>query len=207
MNGFGALPLPSAICVQAPAGSDGLIGVQNVVGFALFGEFVAVLDQQPVGALAAVAVMAHPHQYPTAMQLVAIQREFQVALLEALFRIVGFPITAVPKLHGAAAILAFGNGAFEIAVVERMILDLDRQPLVVGIQRWAFGDRPGLEHAVEFQPEIIMQSGRIVLLDHEAALFRRFYGDVAAGFGGLVEITLFPVGRESFQGHDRTRYA
>ena len=45
------------------------------------------------------------------------------------------PVAAVPQLHRAAAILAFRNGPFEVAVIERMVLDLDRQPLVVRIER------------------------------------------------------------------------
>jgi hypothetical protein len=90
-----------------------------------------VLDQEPVGALAAVAVAFHPHQHPTAVQLVAVQREFQVALLEAAIGIIGFPDAAIPQHDGAAAILVVRDGAFEIAVVQRVILDLDREPLVV----------------------------------------------------------------------------
>ena len=64
------------------------------------------------------------------MQLLAVQVEFQIALLEAAIGIVGFPIAAIPELHGAAAILVVGNRAFEIAVIQRMVLDLDREPLV-----------------------------------------------------------------------------
>ncbi|MGY3587190.1 hypothetical protein ACVIF9_005867 [Bradyrhizobium sp. USDA 4350] len=115
-----------------------------------------MLDQQPVGALAAEAVVLHPHQHPAAVQLVTVQRELQVALLEAALGIVGFPGAAIPELHRAAAILVFRNGAFEVAIVERMILDLDRQPLVMRVERGPARHRPGLEDAVKLQPEIIM---------------------------------------------------
>ena len=98
------------------------------------------------------------------------QGEFQVALLEAALGIVGLPGAAIPELHGAAAILAVGNSAFEIAVIERVILDLDRQPLVVRIDRGTARHRPGLEDAVELEPEIVMQPRRVVLLDHESPL-------------------------------------
>ncbi len=154
-----------------PTRSDGLIGIENAVGAAFPREIVAMLDEKPVGALAAVAVVAHPDQHPASMQLLAMQRELQIALLESPFRIVGFPIAAVPELHRAAAILPLGDGAFEIAVIQRMIFHLDRQPLVVGIERGAARHRPRLEHAVKLQPEVIMQPGRIVLLNHEAPLF------------------------------------
>ena len=117
---------------RSPRGHGAII-LQEVVGLAFSGVFVAVLDQEPVGALAAVAVAPHPHQNPAALQLVAVQGELQVALLEAALGVIGFPGAAIPQHDGAAAILAFGNGAFEITVIERVILDLDRQPLVVRI--------------------------------------------------------------------------
>ncbi len=185
---------------HAASRGDGFILVQDVVGLALFGVLIVVLDQEPVGALAACAVVAHPHQHPAAMQLVAMQGEFQVAFLEALFGIVGFPITTVPELHGAAAILALRNRAFEIAVVERMVLDLDRQPLVVRIERGPPGHGPGLEDAVEFEPQIVMQARRIVLLDHEPALLRRLDRRLAAGLGGLLEIAFFSGRSRVFSG-------
>ena len=75
------------------------------------------------------------HQHPAAMELLAVQREFQVALFKTLFGIVAVPGAAIPELHGAAAVLALRDVAFEIAVIERVILDLDRQPLVVGVER------------------------------------------------------------------------
>ena len=76
------------------------------------------------------------------MQLVAVQGEFQVALLEAALGIIGFPGAAIPQHDGAAAILIFRNGAFEIAVIERMVLDLDRESLVVRVERRATRHRP-----------------------------------------------------------------
>ena len=185
------------------ARGDGAILVENIVGLAFFGELVAVLDQQPVGALAAAAVVAHAHQHPTAVQLLAIQRELQVALLEAGLGSVGFPVAAVPQLHRAAAILSLGNGAFEIAVIERMILDFHREPLVVRIERGPAGDRPGFEHAVEFEPEIVVQPGRGVLLDHEATPLRGRDLDFARRLRGLLEVPLLPIDGEVTQRHDQ----
>ena len=76
------------------------------------------------------------------MQLLAIEGEFQIALLEAALGILAIPIAAIPQHDGAAAIFAFRNRAFEIAVVERMVLHLDREPLVVRIKRWPLGHGP-----------------------------------------------------------------
>jgi hypothetical protein len=84
----------------------------------------------------------------------------------------------------------------EVAIVERMILDLHREPPVVGIERWSLGDRPGLEHAVELKPEVVMQPPRVVLLDDEAPALGRNDPVVATGLGGLGEVPFSPVFRE-----------
>ena len=121
--------------LQGAARGDRLGILQKRVLVALVGELVAMLDQQPVGALAAaastlLAVPFHAHQHPAAMQALAFEDELEVALLQAFMRIaLRRPVAAVPQLHRAAAILAFRNGALEVAVVERMVLDLDRQAL------------------------------------------------------------------------------
>src|SRR4029077_14799791 len=140
---------------------DRSIVIKNIVVVAFPRIFVTMFDQEPIGALSAVAVVAYAHQHPAAMQLVAVQREFKVALLEPLLRIVGFPITAVPELYGAATILALGDGAFEIAVIERMVFPFNREPLVARIERGPPRDRPGFEDAVELEPEIVMQARRV----------------------------------------------
>ncbi len=107
-----------------------------------------MLDQEPVGPFSSGAVVAHADQHPAAVQLVAVQREFQIALLVSPLRILGFPIAAVPELHRTAAILPLRNGAFEITVIQRMVFDFDRESLVVRIERGAPGHCPGLEDAV-----------------------------------------------------------
>lgn len=110
-----------------------------------------MLDQQPIGALAALAIVAHAHKHEAAVQALAFEGELEVALGKRLFRALlslRLPIAAIPQHDRAAAILAFRNRAFEVAIIERMILDLDGQALVVRIERWTFGDSPALEHAV-----------------------------------------------------------
>src|SRR4051794_13327150 len=110
------------------------------------------LDQQPVGALAPLAIMAQPHKHPTALQLLAGQCKFELALAQRLGRIpVRSPEATVPQHNRAAAVLAFGDRAFEIAVVEGMVLGLDRKALVLGVERKALGHSPRLEDAIEFE--------------------------------------------------------
>jgi hypothetical protein len=42
--------------------------------------------------------------------------------------------------------------------------------LVGGVQAWALGDGPAFQDAVEFEPEIVVETGRIVFLDDEGRL-------------------------------------
>ena len=128
--------------LQAAARCDGLVP-QQLFLVALMGEFVAMLDQQPVGSLAAEAVAAHAHQHPAAAQALTFQGEFELALFQSFVGIaLGDPIAAVPQLDRAAAILTFGDRPLEVAIIQRVVLDLDRQPLVVRIERGTLGHRP-----------------------------------------------------------------
>lgn len=130
-----------------------------------------VFDEQPICPVAAVAIIAHAHQHEAAVQAFAFQGELEVTLGEGLlgalisFR---FPIAPIPEHDRPTAILTFRNGAFEVAIVERMILDLNCQPLVVRVERRAFGDRPGFEDAIQLEPQVIVQPGGIMFLDDEA---------------------------------------
>jgi hypothetical protein len=146
-----------------------------------------------MGSLAPEAVAAHAHQHPTAVQLAAFQRELKIAALEGVLRrLVAFrrPIAAVPEHHRAAAIFALGDGAFEIAVVQRMIFDFHRETFVGRIDRGAARHRPGLEHAVPFQAQIVVQLPCRVLLHDEAQSRGGRYPMFAGGLGGFREIAL-----------------
>src|ERR1039458_5605797 len=100
-----------------------------MIGIAAFRVLVAMLDQEPISAPAAIAVMLHPYQHPFALQLLAKQCKFKVAVGETFSGVIGKPVTAVPNFHCAATILTLRNRAFEITVIERMILDFNRKPL------------------------------------------------------------------------------
>jgi hypothetical protein len=47
---------------------------------------------------------------------------------------------------------------------------MDSKPFVGRIEPRAFGDHPALKRAVEFEPEVVMQTGRVLLLDQIAQL-------------------------------------
>ncbi len=192
---------------QLAARGDGAVLGQNLVGIARPGAIVVMFDQQPVGALAAEAVALHAYQNPAAAEPLSGENEFEIAFLQRFFgRRIAFrsPKAAIPQHHRAAAILALGNRALEIAIVERVILHLDGETLVVGIERGTARHRPGFEHAVEFQAEIVMQAGGGVLLDHIAAMLGLGDARRAAGLGRLLEVALGPVFGELLGCHARS---
>ena len=77
----------------------------------------------------------------------------------------------INRTVGAAAIFALGDRPFEVAIFQRVVLDLDSEALVVRIERGPPRHRPGFEHAVEFEAEVVMQPRSVVFLDHEPPLF------------------------------------
>ena len=99
------------------------------------------------------------------------------------------------------AVLAFRDRPFEIAIVERVILDLDGQSFVVRVDGGAARDRPGFEHAVKLEPEIVMQPCGIVFLDHETAAGGPSGRSLAARLQGFLKIALGAVGRKLTLGH------
>ena len=152
-----------------------------------------MLDQKPVVAVAALAVVAHAHDHPTALQLFARERELQLALAQRPLRIatvLGSPEAAVPEHDGAATVLALRDRALEVAVVERVVLDLHGEAPVTGVERWPFGDGPGLEDPVHLQAEIVMQPGCGMLLDDKTRVFSRLDGGLPLGSAVFVKSRL-----------------
>src|ERR1700722_15417799 len=111
---------------------------------------------------------------PSPFELLAIEPEVQAALAIILVRIaLRIPAAAIPDHDGTAAILTLRDRAFERIVLDRMVLDMDRQALFAGDQARPAGHRPALHHPIELEPKIIVQPAGGVLLD-----------DVAAAHGG-----------------------
>src|SRR5580698_2037075 len=162
---------------------------------------VAMFDQQPVVALAAIPIIAHSHQDPAAVQSLAVEREFQISALERRLRILtpfGDPEPPIPQLHRTAAVLALGDGALKVPIVEWMIFDLDSLPFIGWIDRRPARHRPRFEHPVEFEPQIVVQPARGVFLYDEAQLPRRRHGLLTARLRGLGEVALLTIFGEKF---------
>ena len=127
------------------------------------------LDQEPVLLL---LVAMHADEIPIAFQAVAMQSKREVAFFQPRARIaLRFPGTLIPEHDGAAAILALRYRALKTAVGKRMILGPDSQAFVGGIETGSLRDGPAQEDAIQFEPEVIMQAGRIMLLDQIRQLF------------------------------------
>src|SRR5439155_18826125 len=111
------------------------------------GKFVGDLLEHPRFApFAGARVEAKEH--PFALHPLALEREVEMTLLDRLARVltrVGDPAALVPQHHGSAAVFAFGDGALESAVIERVVLDMHREALFIGIEAWSLRHGPALE--------------------------------------------------------------
>ena len=92
---------------------------------------VAMFDEEPVVSIAPIAfsILAHTNQHPAALQLRPRENELQISFPEGTLGIASIlrsPEAPVPKHDGAAAVLALRDGAFEISIVERVVLNLNR---------------------------------------------------------------------------------
>src|SRR5262245_51176808 len=88
----------------------------------------------------------------------------------------GLPGAAVPDHYGAATILAWRDDAFKVRVVQWMVFDLDGQRFGLGIGGRAFGNGPTLQHAAQFEAEVVMQVAGGVLLHDKQPLASRALG-------------------------------
>lgn len=159
------------------------------------------LDQEPLGLLAA---QVGADQVPTPGEFLAIQGEAEMALFQALARIVQRrPGASVPDDDIAGAVVPLGDAAFEIGIVQRMVLNLHREPLHRRVEARPLGHRPALQGAIQLQAEVVVQAAGVVLLDAIAeqpgAVLARL---AAAGLRGLAEIALAGVlGERLAAGH------
>ena len=128
---------------------------------------VALFDEQP---LVAFAAALHEDQGEIAVQLLAVEAELQVAARQLALGVAvaqQLERAAVPQHHAARAVVAGGDGALEIAVFDGVVLHMRRQVIHRRVERGPLRNGPGFQHAVDFQPEIVMQPGGVVPLHTE----------------------------------------
>src|SRR5438874_409873 len=112
-----------------------------------------------------------------AAQLFAVQDDVKAAFLQPIqdglfgpgaVRRAGSVISAfVPKHHRPGPVIAFGDDALELPVVERMVLNHHGQALVGGVDRWPFWNSPALERPCGFEAKIVMKVRCLMLLNCE----------------------------------------
>ena len=127
---------------------------------------IARLDQQPVAPGLVPATGAH--EPPPAVELLAVEPEREPALRErARCILVGGPRALVPQHDLAGTVLPGGNNPFEVAVLERMVLDLDGEPLLRRVERRPLRHRPATQRTIQLEAEVVVQAGGGVALDEE----------------------------------------
>src|SRR5436189_5043022 len=95
---LGAPPLARSDVFHAAAGRDRAIPGEDVFRIALLLIAIVTLDEEPVRALAVLAVMAQTNEHPAALQLLAGEGELELALAQRLGGVpVRCPEAAVPQ--------------------------------------------------------------------------------------------------------------
>jgi hypothetical protein len=126
------------------------------------------------------------NERPGAVEPLAVQPDGEAAvflLLQQLVRAV------VPDLDRAGAVVPLRDLALERRVFERVVLDVDGEVLLAGLERHAFRHGPGGEYAVALEAEVVVEPARIVPL-HDEDRRLRLPPRTAKGFRGLLAISL-----------------
>ncbi len=152
--------------------APGLHGLGVLGGDVVAGVLGAIqcLETQPL-----VLAPSHPRadEVPAALELLAVELHHQVALLALLMglagrhRVVG---ALVPEQRVPAAILLVRDAALEAGVGQGVVLGLHREPLRLRIIAGALGEGPTRQGAVDLQPQVIVQPGRVMLVHDEEGL-------------------------------------
>jgi hypothetical protein len=115
-----------------------------------------------------------------------------VTLFESLVGVEAWlPPPAIPHNHCAAAILALGDVPLEVEILHRVVFGANGKALFTHDQARPLGDGPAFQRAAVFEPQIIMHTPRIVLLDNELPAFT--LAAFGLGFGGPAKIALLRV--------------
>jgi hypothetical protein len=80
-----------------------------------------------------------------------------------------YPTAPVPHYHRTSPVVSLRNEPLEVPVLQGMILDENRQPLIRHVVRGTLRNSPGAEYPIHFEPQIEVQVPGGVLVDHEQA--------------------------------------
>ncbi len=122
------------------------------------------------------ALLPRPDEHEHAAELLPEQLGMDVPVRDRGERVLGLvqlPGAAVPHDHVAAAVLPARDDALEVEVVDRVVLDVDREVAGLGIQGRTLRHGPADEHAVHLEAEVVVQPPGPVPLHDEARRFAR----------------------------------
>ena len=160
------------------------------------GVLVVLVDEQPL-LLAPPLPLRGPHEHEAPGELLALDVEVQIALRDGLGGIdpgFGAPPSPVPDDDVATAVLAGRDHALEVGVLDRVVLDLHRQPADARVERRSLGHGPADEDAVELEAQVVVQPAGPMALDHEPSTGRTVLPSPAplpaAGLGRRGEVPL-----------------
>jgi hypothetical protein len=175
--------------------------LEQTVCRSLAGVLVVGLDQQPVLFAALVAAL-HVHEAPSALELAARELELEVAFGQlSVWVVIGRPAAAVPDDDAASTVFALGDAPLELGIVERVVLDMHREALVVGREARAPGDGPALQDTVELEAQVVMQPARGMLVHDEQ--LPGLAAQLAARLRGAREVALAVVVAQRRRCHGR----
>ena len=109
------------------------------------------------------------NERPHSLQALAVEADGQTAvglLLEKLVR------ARIPDLDRPRPVLALGDLALEAGIVERVVLDVDGEVALAGLERHALRHRPGEKDAVALEPEVVVKGSRVMALNDEDRALR-----------------------------------
>ena len=134
LRGRRSLPLGVGFRGGRPGWRNGGLDCRRIAAFLL--QAVVSLDEQPVVLPAAlIRLRAQPHDGELAIQPLAMENKLDLAVTQSVVRIYQrLPGAAIPGLDRSGAVLAVRNGALEIGVLQRVILDMRRDAFVVWVE-------------------------------------------------------------------------
>ena len=160
-------------------------------GPAVPGVLVVLVDEQPLSLdPAAVRPRRTSANRPASFSPVEVEVQLACARWRAAGSSVcaGRPGAAVPDDHVAPAVLAARDDALEVGVLQRVVLDVHGELPGRGVERRAAGHRPAGQHAVDLEPEVVVQPPGAVALDDEPP--SPALGRGTRRLGGHVEVAL-----------------
>src|SRR2546426_3741435 len=135
------------------------------------GEFVIDLLQEPI--LTPSLSHSRPDERPLSPKFRAIQSESHDAFRERSSNVGScgsdhLKFAEVPHDDFARAIVPFREGSLEQEVVERVVLNMNREAHYLGVFAWPFRHRPRDEDPADFQAEVVVEIPGPVFLNGES---------------------------------------